>query len=103
MAAELSSFANDSRSVFVTHHPHLRGLVDTIENGKLYLPIVSEALASLQEKTGVSVLDARNQIMQIHGDALLDNTFIAGDPFSHLNDKGAIRYGKWIVGQIELK
>ena len=103
MAAEVSGFATDSKSVFVTHHPHLRGLVDTIENGKLYLPIVSEAMVSLQEKTGVSVLDARNHIMQIHGDALLDNTFVAGDPFSHLNDEGAIRYGKWIVGQIDLK
>ncbi|KPK30969.1 MAG: hypothetical protein AMK70_12995, partial [Nitrospira bacterium SG8_35_1] len=92
-----------AESLFLTHHPHLRGLVDTIDTGKLYLPIVSEAIASLQEKTGVSVLDARNHIMQIHGDELLDNTFVAGDPFSHLNDQGAIRYGKWIVGQIDLK
>jgi len=103
MAAEISGYAAGAESVFVAHHPHFRGLVNSVDSGKLYLPIVSEAMASLQEKTGVSVLDARNHIMQIHGDELLNNTFVAGDPFSHLNDEGAIRYGKWIVGQIDLK
>ena len=103
MAAELSGFAPEAESVFVTHHPHLRGLVDTIDNGKLYLPIVSEAIARLQEKAGVSVLDARNHIIEIHGDAFPNNTYIDGDPFSHLNSDGGIRYGKWIVGQIDLK
>jgi len=103
MAAEISSFVPEAKSVFVTHHPHLRGLVDTIDNGKLYLPIVSDAIAGLQKKVRISVLDARNHINEIHGDALLNNTFIADDPFSHLTADGANRYGKWIVEQINLK
>ena len=102
MAAEISDYAPEAKSVLVTHHPHLRGLVDTIDNGKLYLPIVSEAIAVLPEKVGVSVLDARNHIIEIHGDAFPNNTYVEGDPFSHLNADGASRYGKWIVSQIDM-
>jgi len=57
----------------------------------------------LKKKTGVSVLDARNHVMQIHGDAFPDNTFQENDPFSHLRNDGEIRYGKWIVSRIDLK
>ncbi|MFC1845236.1 hypothetical protein ACFLZ5_10695 [Thermodesulfobacteriota bacterium] len=103
MADEISGYGKGANSVFVTHHPHLRGLVDSIDKGKLYLPIVSDAIARLPEKTGVKVLDARDHVMQIHGDAFPDNTYIDGDPFSHLNGDGGSRYGKWIVEQINLK
>ena len=103
MASEISRFTTGAKSVIVTHHPHLRGLVDAIDNGKLYLPIVSESIARLKEKTDISVLDARNYLKQINKNDLLNNTFVPGDPFSHLADAGEIRYGKWIVAQLDPK
>lgn len=100
MAKRLTRYTSDASHVYVTHHPHLRGLVDKVDEGHLYLPVVSEALARLHEKSGVTVLDARNHIGQIHGDAFPDQTFEPGDPFSHLTAAGATRYGKWIADQI---
>jgi hypothetical protein len=70
-AADVSNFTTDASRVYVTHHPHLRGLVNSNDNGKLYLPVVSEILARLKETSGVVVLDACNHVMQIHGEALL--------------------------------
>ena len=104
MAKALVTFTKDGRSVYVTHHPHLRGLIDRIDSGPLYLPVVSQAIARLvDEESGVTVLDARNHIRQIHGDALLEGSFVEGDPFSHLADEGAVRYGRWIAGQLEFR
>jgi len=103
MVEELSSYSkNGTASIYVTYHPHLRGLVDHVEEGNRYLPVVSEALVRLQKKTGVTALDAREHMQQIHGDALLTGTFEEGDPFSHLIVGGANRYGTWIADQIEL-
>jgi hypothetical protein len=102
MVEEISEYSSGPHTVYLSHHPHLRGLVDHVDDGHLYLPIVSEALARLGEKTGVRILDARKHIQQIHGDALLTDTFEEGDPFSHLSVGGATRYGKWIADQIEL-
>jgi len=103
MANEISTFTADPSFVYVTHHPHLRGLVDKVDHGPLYLPIVSGAIARLPEESGVTVLDARNHVRQIHGDTFPDNTFVAGDPYSHLTKDGAVRYGKWIASQIGSK
>jgi|GEM_PF-2392418 len=103
MATEITSFTSDANHVYVTHHPHLRGLVSSIKSGTLYLPIVSTAIAGLKEKTGVLVLDAREHIKEIHGQAFPKNTYLENDPFSHLTGGGEIRYGKWIVSQIDLK
>ncbi len=103
MATKVSNFTTDASHVYVTYHPQRRGLVDTVDEGKLYLPIVSEALTRLQKKSGVTVLDARNYVRQIHGEAFSGNTFEPGDPFSHLLGDAATRYGKWIADQIVLK
>jgi hypothetical protein len=103
MATKLTRYTSDARHVYVTHHPHLRGLVRKVSNGHLYLPIVSEALARLHRESGVTVLDARDHVRQIHGDAFPDRTFAPGDPFSHLTAAGASRYGKWIGDQMVLK
>jgi len=103
MSSELISVTNDASTsrVYVTYHPHLRGLVDSVDDGLLYLPIVSELLTRLQEKSGVRVLDARNHVREIHGKGFPDNTYAPDDPFSHLMVEGAIRYGKWIADQID--
>ena len=101
MAEEMVPFTTRPGSVVVTHHPHQRGLVDRIDSGHLYLPVVSEAIARLEEKIGVRALDARKHIGKIHGESLLNNTFQENDPFSHLTEKGATRYGKWIASQID--
>ena len=103
MAAEISGYTTGAESVFVAHHPHLRGLVNSVDSGKLYLPVVSQAMAELQKKAGVSVLDARNQIRQIHGEIFPADTYVDDDPFSHLNSEGAVRYGKWLVKKIDPK
>jgi len=103
MVSEISNFTTATKSVYLTHHPHLRGLISTIDNGKLYLPVMSEIIARQNEKSGVSVLDARNNIIKIHGESFPNNTFVEGDPFSHLERDGAIRYGEWIVDRIDLK
>jgi hypothetical protein len=103
MTTTISDFTSDSSNVYITHHPHLRGLVDSIDDGKLYLPVVSEAIKRLGSRTGSIILDARKHIRLIHGEALLKNTFAEGDPFSHLNNDGAYRYGKWIVSHMVLK
>jgi hypothetical protein len=94
MVKEISNYTTESRFVYVSHHPHLRGLVDTVKNGQLYLPIVSEDIARLKKKSGVSILDARYHVNLIHGDEFPNNTYEEGDPFSHL---------KWIASQIDLK
>jgi len=103
MVKEMSSFTAGPGSIYITHHPHLRGLVDKVDDGRLYLPIISEALVKLKKKSGVNILDARNHVAEIHGGRLLTDTFEAGDPFSHLIKNGAIRYGKWIGDQIALR
>ena len=104
MATKISRFtAGGPESVFVAHHPHFRGLVHSVDSGKLYLPVVSQAIAELQKKAGVSVLDARSHIKQIHGGAFPDHTYVNGDPFSHLDSDGAVRYGKWLARQIAPK
>jgi hypothetical protein len=103
MLVEVSGVANGAGSVYVTHHPHLRGLITDIEDGKRYLPVVSEAIAKLERDTGARILDARNHVKQIHGEEFLLNTFERDDPFSHLAGQGATRYGKWIAGQISQK
>lgn len=103
MATEISTYTPDPSFVYVTHHPHFRGLIDRVDDGHLYLPIVSEAISRLKLKTGVTILDARNYVTQIHGETLLNNNFRKDDPFSHLAGDAEIRYGKWIVSQIELK
>jgi len=100
MANKLSRFTKGAETVYITHHPHLRGLVDSVDRGRLYLPVLSEAVAKLEEKAGVSVLDARNHIIEIHGDAFPSDTYVDDDIFSHLNAEGAVRYGKWIVQQL---
>ena len=102
MTSEISSFVNKASHVYITHHPHRQGLISDTDKTKLYLPIVSESLAQLKIKSEVSVLDARNYARQIHGTAFPRNTYLENDPFSHLNGEGAVRYGKWIVSQIEL-
>ena len=103
MATEILTYAPDASHVYVTHHPHYRGLADRVDSGKQYLPIVSEAIAWLKSKSGVNVLDARNFITQIHGETPLKNNYRKDDPFSHLAGDAEIRYGKWIVSQIEIK
>jgi hypothetical protein len=103
LVEEIASYTDGTDHVYITHHPHLRGLIDRVDEGKLYLPIVSEALARLKKKTEVVVLDARSQIGQIHGEAFPLDTFQENDPFYHLNNGGEIRYGKWIAAQIELE
>jgi hypothetical protein len=102
MSSELISFTDNASAsrVYVTHHPHLRGLIDNVDDGNLYLPIVSETIARVKEKIGVTVLDANKHIMEIHGKAFQNNMFEPDDPFSHLTADGAIRYGKWIADQI---
>jgi len=101
MANQLSKLSVDAGHVYVTHHPHRRGLLDTVDEGRQYLPVISEMIASLQAKSKVTVLDARNHVRQIHGNAFPDNTFEPNDPFSHLARDGTIRYGKWIADQID--
>ena len=105
MSSELKSFTSDTSAshVYVTYHPHLRGIVDSVEGGHLYLPIVSEMLARLQEKSGVMVLDARDHFRQIHGKGFPANTYEPDDPFSHLVAGGAVRYGEWIAGKVDLE
>jgi len=102
MVDEISQYTNGPGLVYVTHHPHQRGLVSRVDDGQLYLPIISEAIARLGKKTGVQVLDARKHIREIDGDKLLTDTYVKDDPFSHLNSDGATRYGKWIADQIAL-
>ncbi len=101
MGTELSKFTSDSRFIYVTHHPHQRGLVDMVDDSQSYLPIVSEGIARLRENVGMTILDARSHVAQIHGEGFPGNTFEKGDPFSHLNSEGAIRYGQWIGRQID--
>ena len=101
LVSEISGYTNGPKTIYLTHHPHLRGLINHVDDGHLYLPVVSEALTRLREKTGVNVLDARAHIQQIHGEALLTDTFEEGDPFSHLIADGANRYGKWIADQLD--
>jgi hypothetical protein len=103
MVQQLSELTTKSGKVYVTHHPQFRGVVDRVESGKLYLPIISEMLAKLKKETGVKVLDARDNIRHIHGEAFPADTYLADDPFSHLNRDGSVRYGKWLVSQIDLK
>ncbi len=103
LAAELIDMANAANSVYITHHPHWRGLVDTVDKGNKYLPVISEAIAKLGRDSGVTVLDARYNIGEIHGKELLVNTFVEEDPFSHLAAEGATRYGNWIAAQISSK
>jgi hypothetical protein len=103
MASEISTFVPDSSFVYVTHHPHVRGLVESVVKGQIHQPIVSELISSLKEKCCVNVLDARKYVKKIHGEKLLDDTFEEGDPFSHLGANGAARYGEWIASQIDIK
>lgn len=100
LTAELKAAAGEDKAVYVTHHPHLRGLTDKVEDGKKYLPVVSQAVARLGRETGVQILDARSQVDSIHGEALQQDTYVEGDPFSHLAEAGATRYGKWIADQV---
>ena len=100
MARELCKYTDNSSSIYVTHHPHLRGLVSKVSEGRLYLPVVSDEIARLKKATGLNVLDARENMVQIHGVQFTRNTFEEGDPFSHLCPEGAQRYGKWIAAQI---
>ena len=102
MTQELSGYADGVGSIYITYHPHLHDLVADEITGKTYQPVISEALSRLKMKTGVKVLDAREQVEKIHGKRLLDDTFEEGDPFSHLITDGASRYGKWIADQIDL-
>ena len=104
MVQEISGYTkNGVSSVYLSYHPHLRGLVNKVADGHLYLPVVSEALARVQKKTGVNVLDARDHIGEIDGDMPLTDTYVKDDPFSHLNSDGATRYGTWIGDQMALK
>ena len=103
MTGEITRYTKGPESVYVTHHPHRRGLVDRVKKGHRYLPIVSEDLAWLKKLTGVSVLDARPHIKEIQGDAFPADTYVKGDPFSHLAHDGAVRYGRWIASQIDPK
>jgi hypothetical protein len=103
MADGISEFTTGPGSIYVTHHPHARGLVNTINEGKVYLPIVSETISRLSRKAGVRVLDARNHITQIHGEEFMSNTYLKDDPFSHLMSDGAIRFGKWIGDRMAWK
>ena len=102
MANEISRYTNGPGSVYITHHPHKRELADPVVSGQRYLPIISEAMARVREKTGVKVIDAYGHAKEIHGEALLTDTFVKDDPFSHLNSEGATRYGKWIGDRIKL-
>jgi len=102
MEKEIAQYTNGPGSVYVTHHPHQRELADPVVAGQRYLPIASEAMARLQKKTGVKVIDAYGHTKEIHGQALLTDTFVKDDPFSHLTSEGATRYGKWIGDQIKL-
>lgn len=102
METEISNYTNGPKFIYVTHHPHYRGLVGSVDDGQLYLPIISEEISRLKEEVGVTVLDARNYVKQIHGEDFQKNTFEKNDPFSHLVGEGAIRYGRWIGSQIDL-
>ena len=103
LTTELGKYINDPTHLYLTHHPHLRGLVKKMDDGLLYLPIVSEMLARLHEKTGVKVLDARNHIQEIHNGNFSENTYAEKDRFSHLSSQGETEYGKWIVDQIDIE
>jgi len=102
MVNEISRYTNGPGSVYITHHPHKRELADPVVKSQRYLPIISEAMARVRNKTGVKVIDAYGHSKEIHGQALLTDTFVKDDPFSHLNADGATRYGKWIADQMEL-
>lgn len=100
MTAELSQLTGGAGSVYLTHHPHRRGLASDTEEGNHHLPIASEVLGRVGSQSGVTVLDAREHITQIHGKELPNGTYKPGDPFSHLSADGAGRYGRWIGSQI---
>lgn len=102
MTNKISRFAYAPEQVYITHHPHFQGLVDTGEDGRSYLPVVSEILVWLGKQKKVKVLDARTHIKKIHGKAFPETTYVEGDPYSHLNSEGAVRYGQWIVSQLNL-
>ena len=102
LADELSNTVSAAGSVYVTHHPHLRGLVDRRDEGRTYLPVVSLAVGRLGQEKGVKILDARKEVEAIHQNSLFTDTFAEGDPFSHLAEAGAMRYGTWIAAQVAL-
>ena len=100
MVEGLSRLTHGTPFIYVTHHPHYRGLVEDPSQGKTYLPVVSELLEKLGREKDIKILDARDHVQEIHGEAFWKNTFEEDDPFSHLASKGAARYGAWIAETI---
>lgn len=97
MAETLIAATGDKDRVYVTHHPHAKGVIPSDDGGVTYLPIVSEALAALHDTHGIRVLDARAHIQQIHGDKQADEIYRKDDLFSHLTGDAPKRYGAWII------
>ena len=97
MAETLIAATGNKDKVYVTHHPHAKGVMPSDDGGVTYLPIVSEALAALHDTHAIRILDARAHVRQIHGNRQANEIYMKDDPFSHLAGDASKRYGAWIV------